>query len=122
MRRSLIASSVAILLGCSNGVLAPPANLTGTWSAHWVESSTTLSLVQLGDSIAGSGQYFRFINPPTGTIAVAGSYARPLVSLTFRYDTGITTHFVGVVGDATHMAGIETFPGGTTDSLAFERR
>ncbi len=121
MRRALLALPLAALLGCGGGLLAPPANLSGTWTAQHVESSTTLTLVQVGDSVAGSGSYYRFINPPTGTLTVSGTYANALVSLTIRYDTGTTTHFVGVVEDPTHMGGVETYPGGTTDSLEFAR-
>lgn len=121
MRRALLALPLAALLGCGGGLLAPRADLTGTWSAQRVESSTTLILVQVGDSVAGSGSYYRFINPPTGTMTVVGTYANALVSLTIRYDTGTTTHFVGVVEDPMHMAGAETYPGGTTDSLEFAR-
>lgn len=122
MRRALLALPLAALLGCGGGPLAPAVNLSGTWSAQHVESSTTLTLVQVGDSVSGSGSYFRFINPPTGTLTVSGTCANARVSLTIRYDTGTTTRFVGVVEDAAHMAGVETYPGGATDSLAFARR
>jgi len=122
VRRFLPAAVIAVFLGCSRSTLAPAADLTGVWLALGVESSTTLTLVQVGDSVAGSGAYFRFINPPTGAFTVTGTYARPLVSLTFRYDTGVTTHFAGVAQDPTHFAGMETSSGGATDSLSFEKQ
>lgn len=122
MRRALMSLAVPILLGCRSTEPVPLLDLSGSWAAQQVESSTTLSLVQLGDSVSGTGQYYRFINPPNGTIAVSGTYAHSLVTLTFVYSTGVTTHFVGTVPDRVDLVGVETYPGGTTDSLLFERR
>ena len=122
MRRALASLAVPILLGCGTTGPAPLADLSGSWATFQVESSTTLSLVQQGSAVVGSGQFYRFINPPTGTLTVSGTVQHAQVSLTFVYSTGVTTHFAGALTDPLHLVGVETYPGGTTDSLAFARR
>lgn len=120
MRHALLALPLALLLACSDGP-TPPTDLSGTWTAHWPESADVIVLSQHGSLLTGTGTYYRFINPPSGTIVLTGTYGRPQLALTLKYDTGLTTHFAGAVLDAFHLVGIETFPGGQTDTLRFER-
>jgi hypothetical protein len=121
MRRLLVWLPLTALLSCTDE-LAPALTLNGTWLASHVESSTVLTLTQLGTSVTGSGTYWRFINPPSGTLAVTGSYTRPQVTLSFRYDDGRTSQYTAVVEGSGRMAGLEVFSGGGSDSLVFARQ
>jgi hypothetical protein len=121
MRRVFVWLSAVILLGCAEEV-APVSDVSGAWTARHVESSILLRLVETGREVTGTGTYFRFVNPPSGTLTATGSYTAPRLSLTFTYDTGVLTQYVGTVHGADSIVGVETFPGGTTDSLVFARR
>lgn len=110
------------LLGCAASEAPLPSDISGTWLATAVESGTTLHLTQSGTAITGMGTWFRFINPPTGTLTVTGTYIRPHAVLTLQYDNGLTTQFTAAVTDASHLAGVEVFPAGATDSLTFVRQ
>jgi len=123
MSRLLPAVFLALLfLTACTEQTTPPGNLTGLWTASAVESSVVLTLVESGAAVSGSGTYWRFVNPPTGTLTVGGTYDSPTATLTFRYDDGRVSQYTGAVRDPDHMAGIETFEGGGTDSLAFVRQ
>jgi hypothetical protein len=120
-RQVMLGACAFALLGCSDTV-APSADLSGTWLASHVESSVTLVLQQSGSTITGSGTYWRFVNPPSGTLTVTGTYARPEVTLTFRYDDGRVSQYAGRVRGDSDIVGAETFSAGGTDSLAFVRQ
>jgi hypothetical protein len=107
-------------IGCSEAV-SPTTDLTGMWSAGGFETEVVLTLMQDGMHVTGSGSFTRFINPPKGSFTIAGTYAPPQVTLTFSYDDGVTTHYVGTVRGADSIIGAETFPGGEVDSLALTR-
>jgi hypothetical protein len=112
---------LAALLGCGE-TTAPAVDLSGTWLATQVEASTTVTLIQNGTAVTGSGTYWRFINPPSGTLTIRGTYSAPELTLTFRYDDGRTSEYTGVVRGAGTINGRETYQGGATDSLAFVRQ
>jgi hypothetical protein len=121
MRRVVLGLLGAALLGCSDGV-APTADLSGTWVASQVEASTTITLVQSGTAISGSGSHWQMAKPSSGTFTVSGSYARPDVTLTFHHTDGTTSQYTGVVQSDSAIAGRELLPGNVTDSLAFKRQ
>jgi hypothetical protein len=121
MSRLLLVVPLLLLAACVDQT-TPPGDLTGMWTASALESSTVLTLVESGAAIAGTGTYWRFVNPPTGTLKVSGTYDPPTATLELRYDDGRVSTYVGIVRDPDHMAGRETFEGGGTDSLAFVRQ
>ena len=120
MRRALLVLPAALLLACADEA-GPASDLTGRWTAQQVEASEVLDLVQRGRLLSGAGTYYRFINPPSSTFTVTGTYDRPDVVLSIHYDTGQTTTFQGVVAGPSRLAGVETYPGGGSDTLAFQR-
>jgi len=123
MARWLLAFSLSLLfLAACTDQTTTSVDLTGMWTASAVESSVVLSLVEAGAEVSGSGTYWRFVNPPTGTFTVSGTYDSPTATLTFRYDDGRVSHYVGTVRDPDHVAGLETFEAGGSDSLAFVRQ
>ena len=109
------------LAGCSDPT-GPGVGIDGTWVAYQVESSTTLTLHRDGGAVTGTGTYFRNINPPSGAIEVSGTLFRDHLSLTLRYDTGVTTQFSAEVKRSGKLSGTETFPGGWKASLTFVRQ
>jgi hypothetical protein len=121
MCRWILALSLMLVPACTEQTTAP-GDLTGLWTASAVESSVVLTLVESGAAISGSGTYWRFLNPPTGTLTVSGTYDPPTATLTFRYDDGRVSQFVGTTGDSDHLSGRETFEGEASDSLAFVRQ
>ena len=120
MRRAFLVLALIGTIGCSDAV-SPKSDLTETWSAGNFETVVVLTLVQDGMNITGSGSFTRFINPPSGSFTITGTYTSPQVTLTFGYDDGVTTHYVGTVRGTDSIIGAETFPGGQVDSLALAR-
>jgi len=121
MRRVVLGLLGAALLGCTDGV-APTADLSGTWVASQVEASTTITLVQSGTAISGSGSYWRMAKPSSGTFTISGSYARPDVTLTFQYADGTTSQFTALVETDSAISGQELLPSDVTNSLVFKRQ
>ena len=80
-----------------------------------------LTLAQDGANITGSGRFTRFIIPPRGSFVITGAYTPPQAILTFSYDDGVTTEYVGTVRGTDSIIGAETFPGEGVDSLALTR-
>ena len=121
MRVVPIILALAVLAGCSNG-LAPASDLSGEWVATRVESSVGLDLQQHGTGIAGVGTWQKAIDPPSGYVAIDGTYLPPQLTLTLHYDNGTTSRYTAAVPDADHSLGREVFADGTTDSLTFVRQ
>jgi hypothetical protein len=122
MRPLPLLLTALLLSGCGATAPGPLRDLDGTWVASAVESSVSISLVQLGEVVSGSGEYHRFVNPPNGTITVTGAYAHGTATLTLQYDTGVVTRFVGLLPNPGHLVGIETGPGGLADTLSFAKQ
>lgn len=109
------------LAGCSDG-LAPASDLSGDWVATRVESSVGVNLQQHGQRVGGTGTWQKAVDPPSGYLAIDGTYAPPQLTLTLHYDNGTTSHYTATVPDADHILGREVFADGTTDSLTFVRQ
>jgi hypothetical protein len=116
-----LAIPCALLLGCADSV-APTQDVTGTWVAAQVESITSIDLTQHGTAVGGTGTYWRFVNPPTGTLTITGTYVPPILRVTLAYDNGATATYTARALDGVHLEGTANFGGGIVDSLAFTRQ
>jgi hypothetical protein len=119
--RPIVVCLVFLAVGaCDN---APTATrypkVDGVWKVMAAAGCRdSLSLVQRGDSITGTGTYargYRHPQPQTGTITVTGTYYAPSVVLAFRYDSGWASVFTGTVPDSVHIAGTDAGFDGTYD-------
>ncbi len=77
-------------------VLTANMTLTGRWTGTSDVINLTLSLVQSGDSVTGTGT----LNPPLRAVTVAGAYRSPVLTLTMTAPDGTVTTYGGSwVGD-----------------------
>ncbi len=121
MRIPLLSLILTIAAGCAH---EPDAMLDGVWQAAFQPVpgvNHTLTLTQHGSAVTGTGTWTgEAINPPGGSLTVSGTASDRHVLLTFTYDNNRTTTYKATLVDATHLAGSETFAGGT-DSLVFTK-
>jgi hypothetical protein len=114
MRRVSMSLGLAVLAGCVTGV-GPADDVSGVWRAAQGSFGVTLELVQRRDSVTGSGAAWPL------SFAIAGTYARPRLTLTFHNDTTIVARFGGTVESDSVLTGVETFVNGA-DTLTFVRQ
>ncbi len=121
MRRSLLLLGL-LFLAC-RGSLGPPEDVQGTWAADFglPGASLVLDINQVDGTIAGTGTY-AIEAGRAGTLQVAGTYSRPGITLTIRYDYDRTDSYAGAVLDGRHMTGTLTDGLGHRSELAFTRR
>lgn len=95
---------VALVLasGCSSPT-SPSASLAGTWSEKFAIPGARLVL-SVDASGTGDGVY-AIEAGRSGTVHVSGSVAPSAVTLSIRYDYGITRTFSGSLTDANHLTG-----------------
>jgi len=106
MRRASVLPVLLLLVGCGNG-LGPAGELSGTWAATFPfpGSSLVLKLRQEGAGITGTGTYVQEAGR-AGTLKVVGTYDRPSITLSLRYDfSQDPVSYVGTVQDTSHIAG-----------------
>ena len=120
MPRMLVFLSLGVLVGCQDGV-GPFGDISGTWRANRVEYSLTLVLVQRGSSVTGTGDSWAFVNPPTATYAVAGTYVFPRLTLTLTGSDSTASQLTATIKDARHMIGVQHV-GTFADTLVFVKQ
>jgi hypothetical protein len=97
--------------------MTPSSGIAGTWAEVFSipGASLVLNLDGQGD---GAGTY-AIEAGRSGSVSVGGSVTASVVTLTVRYDYGLTQTFVGTLADSSHLVG--TF-GDTGQSVTFVRR
>jgi hypothetical protein len=129
MRIRILLRSIAVLAACSPTKAAdvnPPGPLSGVWAALGQPlqgENLVLSLEQRGDSIAGTGTYkHEVIQPPSGTLKLAGFYSQPNLVLAIKYDYGQVSVLSGALTDSIHIAGSEAPSGFASYSVTFTKQ
>ncbi len=120
IRVSIMISAISALTAC----VAPKQALDGMWNAASQPvpgSGHVLTLTQQGTAITGTGTYTAELGSGVGTLTVQGTYVAPRVVLTFRYDNGTASTYTGILQDAAHIAGTESFSTGQAYGLTFVR-
>jgi hypothetical protein len=99
------------------------SDLAGTWAADVgiPGASLDFTLAQTDGQLAGQGTY-SIEAGRAGTLQVDGVYQRPAVTLSIRYDYGVTETYVGTVLNAGHMTGTISDSRGQGFPLTFTRR
>ena len=132
MRLLLLLVPLPALLACANGI-GPANDLTGRWSAPPLGDNATLvfNLAQRDGIITGAGRYTVQVwvdtvqqAGPTYTVAVAGSYQAPAVTLRLQYQEGPGTAmmiYTGTLQDPQHLAGILNRGGDDFERVTFTR-
>ena len=113
MRRLILA---AVLLSACSSPTSPSGNIAGTWAENFSIPGASL-VVTLDSAGNGTGTY-AIEAGRSGTLQVAGALQATRLTLTLRYDYGLTQTFTGTLTDPDHLVG--TFDNGS--SAVFTRR
>ena len=110
---------IAIAVACTD---QGPQSVGGAWVAATSVSTHTIALTQSDTLVTGTGDYANHVMRTNATIVITGSYRPPTVVLHFIYLGADSSYYRASYVHGAQMSGIETFTGGSTDTLVFSRQ
>lgn len=118
---TITAAALVLAMGCGSDSTGPThQSVSGTWSGVTGAQVLTMTLVENGGVVTGSGT---LTNTPTGTRAqtVTGTFASPTLDVTLSSGSVQPVALHGTVG-GNSMAGSLTGSGFTGDAITLTRQ